>query len=275
MRNVRIWSTLLITLLLAAACADSPTAPGDGTSAVGTGRSSDYILDPIVVIGDPNECDPWMSLSWCSGGGGTCMSSDTVFDPELVTMAGCTIGGGGGGGTGGGTGGGGGGTTQPADPDNPPCDPRYDPECNQPLSTKDKTTIATAKQRHLRPASQFTDPAKAQQCAQLSAEFDRLYSTGSVFRGGTETAEGDPLTPTHVALYHPDSGTMHFEPSALDKANAGDPVAIRNIMNSALHEAAHALGFVHTDPVWAGDYDLFVEAPFNLLSPGANSCLIN
>ena len=83
------------------------------------------------------------------------------------------------------------------------------------------------------------------------------------------------MTPTHVALYHPDSGTMHFEPSALDAANAGDATAIRNILNSALHEAAHALGFVHTDPVWSGSHDLYAEAPFNLLSPGTNSCITN
>lgn len=66
---------------------------------------------------------------------------------------------------------------------------------------------------------------------------------------------------------------MHFEPSALDAANAADPAAIRNIVNTALHEAAHSLGFDHTDPMWMGSYDLYAEAPLNLLSPGTNSCI--
>jgi hypothetical protein len=76
-----------------------------------------------------------------------------------------------------------------------------------------------------------------------------------------------------VGAYDPVSGTMHFEPSALDAANAGDATAIRNIVNTALHEAAHSLGFGHTDPVWMGSYDLYAEAPFDLLSPGTNSCI--
>jgi hypothetical protein len=59
----------------------------------------------------------------------------------------------------------------------------------------------------------------------------------------------------------------------MDAANAGNADAIRNIVNTALHEAAHALGYHHSDPVWMGSYDLYVEPPFDLLSPGTNSCI--
>jgi hypothetical protein len=75
------------------------------------------------------------------------------------------------------------------------------------------------------------------------------------------------------AAYDPVSKTMHFEPSTLDAANAGDAVAIRNIVNSALHESAHSLGFMHSEPFWNGSYDLYAESPFSLLSPGTNSCI--
>ena len=62
-------------------------------------------------------------------------------------------------------------------------------------------------------------------------------------------------------------------PSAHENDRAGDATAIRNIVNTALHEAAHSLGFDHTEPLWMGSYDLYAEAPFNLLSPGTNSCI--
>lgn len=111
------------------------------------------------------------------------------------------------------------------------------------------------------------------QCAEMMSEFDRLYAAGLVFRGGTDTPEGDPLTPTHVGAFDLVAGTMHFEPLALDAANRGDAAAIRSLFNTALHESAHSLGFNHTEPIMSGGYDLYAEQPFNLLSPGTNSCI--
>lgn len=90
MRHVRTWVAMLFALLLAAACADAPTAPiGAGT----TGPSSDYLLDPVIVIGTPQEpvCDPYTDPNWCQGDdGGQCTTSyPGTDDPEYVGTAGC------------------------------------------------------------------------------------------------------------------------------------------------------------------------------------------
>ena len=104
---------MLFTLLLAAACSDAPTLPSANSEAAvgGVDASNTYIMDPVIVIGDPG-CDPYTSLDWCEGGGGgACMSSTGPGDPTQVYVAGCEPGAGpGGGGTGGGGGGGGGST---------------------------------------------------------------------------------------------------------------------------------------------------------------------
>jgi hypothetical protein len=281
-------AALMGVLLATAACHDVtlPHYPAADLSATAPLHDEEYqslaCCDPVIVVAPgPVEppCDPYTDLNWCDGSGGDCMTS--MEGEESYGMFGCS-----GGGTGGATsptcpitdpycaGGSGGTGTQPSDPDDG-CNPQYDPDCNQPLSSADSATLRLARQRHLRPASAFTNPAAAQQCAAMLTEFDRLYAAGLVFRGRTDTPDGDPLTPSHVGAFDPVSGTMHFEPSALDAANGGDAAAIRSLLNTALHESAHALGYDHSDPLWAGDYDLYAEAPFDLLSPGTNSCLIS
>lgn len=186
-------------------------------------------------------------------------------DPAVAALFDCTPGGDGRGGSGS--------TLQPSG--SAACNPQTDTLCNQPLTSTDLATLGAAFTAYLKPAPQFTDPEKAAQCAALKAEYDRLFSAGKVYRGRSDTQPGDPLTPVHVGAYDPISGTMHFEPAALDAANTRDPAAMRSLVNTALHESAHALGYTHTDPVWAGTYDLYAEAPFNLLSPGTNSCMAN
>jgi hypothetical protein len=276
----------LFGLLLMVGCGDSVTLPEAGqasanltaVAAPDEDHDAPACCDPIIVIvKGPEECDKYVSLS-CPGEGDDCMYSTGEFD----TTFGCLPPGGGGPG--------GGGTppscptwdpNYPACQSGPPpptggCDPRYDPGCHQPLTGPDSTTLRTAKQLHRKPASQFTDPAKAQFCAQLANEFDRLFGAGKVFRGSSVTPPNDKKTPAHVALYYRTTGEMHFEPDVLDRANNGDAAAIRSIYNSALHEAAHSLGFPdHSDPLWSGDYDFYAESPYDLLSPGANSCIAN
>jgi hypothetical protein len=261
-------------VLTLGACADSPTNP-DQRHAAGVAPLQDSEVQGCVVGGvcvlppiSGGGCDPWMELDWCQGGGGNCMySTPNPGDPHSTGTMGCGLGGGGGGG-GGGSGGGGGYIPPPGD-----CNPQYDPDCNQPLTNTDLATLGNAFSVYIRPATQFTDPAKAEQCRQLKAEYDRMLASGVVFRGGYDTPPNDPHTGVHYGAYDPVSRTMHFEPSALDAANAGDAAMRRSLVNTALHEAAHSLQFTHTDPVMSGSYDLYAEAPFNLLSPGANSCL--
>lgn len=109
----------LVTL---GACSDSPTAPAQEQQRAlviasggavqdqqvqGCVSDGPCILDPIVV--DPGECDPWVSLDWCSGGG-ECITS---FDSTDATVQSCP-------GTGGGGGGPGGGGTAPSPPGGDP-----------------------------------------------------------------------------------------------------------------------------------------------------------
>lgn len=288
--GIRLLQLVAVVCLLlgAGGCTDAVTLPGGGEgrapdlaaiTPLDDGQLAYVCCDPVIVI--VPRCDPYMELDWCKDDGGGCISSRPgTGDPEAdAGLAGCGESGGSGGST---LPGGGGSPAAPnpcpdygCPPPDEPCDPRYDAKCNRPFTSADSATLRLAIRRHVKPASQFADSAQARQCGQLIGEFNRLYAAGRVFRGNSTTLDGHPLSPAHVALYSRASGTMHFEPSALDAANGGDRTAIRNLLNSALHEAAHALGYDHTDPVWAGNYDLFAEPPFDLLSPGANSCIIN
>lgn len=152
------------------------------------------------------------------------------------------------------------------------CNPNTNPDCLVRLSAWDKETLRHGLARHRR--TSFTDPNAAQKCNMLAAQFDQMMTNGMVYRGAFGST-GEPSDPLHVAAYDPVGGTIHFETAAMAAANGGDPVAVRNLINSALHEAAHALNYNHTTPVWMGSYDLYAEQPFNLLSPGDNSCITN
>lgn len=155
------------------------------------------------------------------------------------------------------------------DPGTPSCDPQYDPNCYQPLNEADKKLLGETINARLRPISEFTDPAARQTCELLFTEWQSRYTGGKVFRGGTQTVAGDQGVGEHWGAYDKDTGNMHFDPEGLDAAATGDATAVREMMNTALHEAAHALGFEHTDPV--GPF--YQEHPYTLLSPGANSCI--
>jgi hypothetical protein len=100
---------ILIGVVLTAACADAPTMPQDSGIRARQGFSSDIVLDPVIVIGDPS-CNPYLDANFCQGRGtGTCITTDPTqpTDPEWATVESCPGfgGGGGGSGSGGGTGG--------------------------------------------------------------------------------------------------------------------------------------------------------------------------
>jgi hypothetical protein len=95
-------------------------------------------------------------------------------------------------------------------------------------------------------------------------QFNASFVGGTVFRGGSDT--------NHFGAVY--NNRIHFDASYLDFAAAGDASAQREIANTALHEAAHVLGYDHpTPPTWVGTQDYYTDVPFNLLSPGPNSCL--
>jgi hypothetical protein len=105
----------------------------------------------------------------------------------------------------------------------------------------------------------------------MQEAFNKLLSAGSVYRGGYDTQNGDGSgTVPHYGAYYTATKTMHYDPSYLDSAIAGDQAARRQIAKTSLHEAAHSLGHLHNAHDGAGNY---AETPFNLLSAGPNSCI--
>lgn len=119
MRIVRPLMALLIVVLLAA-CADSPTGAGNPETRVGNAGElrTDYILDPVVVVGTP-RCDPYLDLNWCQddgdGGSGDCMTSSTPDSGEYAIASTCP--------------GAGDGTTKPGGGTAPPPSPGDDGIC--------------------------------------------------------------------------------------------------------------------------------------------------
>jgi hypothetical protein len=174
--------------------------------------------------------------------------------------------------TGGSSGGGGGGSTDGSDPE-PECDPQSDPQCEQPLTDVDKRVIQSVLTKFRRPDDQFTDPQARDLCSAMADRFSQIYAAGQVFRGATDTQPGDTIVGEHRGAYDPNTGHIHFDPGYLDKAASGDAYWERDLANDALHEAAHALGYNHGDSTNSPWGPIYAEWPFNLLSPGSNSCL--
>lgn len=189
---------------------------------------------------DDTECDPWASLCDRSGG---------------------DYGGGGG---------------EPDDPYTDGCDPSVDPACEKPLTSVDKDNIANAIDTYIRSIEEIVDKDDARsQCKAMLDKFNSMLAADPplVFRGATVTQPGDPGVPPHTGGYDKNTGHMHFEQDLLDAAASGDPKALREIANTALHEAAHALGFEHTDSVASPWGPLYTEDYFNKLDAGDDSCM--
>jgi len=256
-------------------CADSPTtanqphdlSPGeapllDNQTVQGCVSDGVCTLDPVSPApGEPAECDPYTSLDWC-GDDGDCSSSGSGTDgPDYQGTSTCG---------------------EPSDPDGykppptsapkpcpdygcpPPCDPRTDPDCEQPLTFADHRTINDAIALFVRPPSEIADTTARRQCEEMLQQFSASFAGGTVFRGGTNT--------THYGAHL--NGRIHYDPQYLDFAAAGDVTSQREIANTSLHEAAHVLGYGHpTPPTWVGGQDYYTDTPYNLLSPGPNSCI--
>ncbi len=281
MRHVRLVMSVLFAILLAAACSDAPTAPT--TDAVSpAGPSSTFILEPLIVVG---KCDPIMSIDWCGGsnpGGGDCMTSRA--DSGLQYTSGCGGGGGGGGGDGGTPspippGGGGGGSicdplVDPACGDGSTCDPLVDPACYKPLTRVDSATIAAAFARYLRDPASIADPTARQGCETMTSAFNTLYANGRVHRGGSTTTPGDGGVVPHTGAWDPNAQKMHVDPKYLDRAALGGAAAMRELLDTLLHEAAHALNKDHPNGYVSSPWGpVFSDPYFDLLSPGARSCI--
>lgn len=155
--------------------------------------------------------------------------------------------------------GGGSGTPPPQDSTSM-CDPRTDPNCEKPLTHADSATILKALTDHVRRASSIADTANRRKCTDMLNQFMQSFNTSTVFRGGSNTR--------HFGATNNDR--IHFDPWLLDGAIGGNADDQRELANTALHEAAHVMGFDHLNGEVNGVYS---DSPFNLLPPGTGPCI--
>lgn len=170
----------------------------------------------------------------------------------------------------------GGGGGEPYDPYANGCDPSLDPACEKPLTETDNANIVNAIETYIRSSAEIVDRDNARsQCKAMLDKFNSMLAASPplVFRGSSKTQPGDPGIDPHTGAYDPSTGHMHFEPDLLDQAAAGDAKALREIANTALHEAAHALGFEHGDSVPSPWGPLYTEDYYNKLDAGDDSCM--
>lgn len=278
MHGIFLRVLVLLGIVVLAGCADQPALPDAPASGVRPNleaapedaTQAPACCDPIVVVvpGPAEPCDPSLQLdNSCDGSDdGQCMSS-AGGGSEFQAVSGCNDAGGG---------------VPPPPPDGggrppgdtvPTCDPQIDPDCEKPLTAQDSSTINKALATMLRPASAFTDSVSRQQCAALEAAFRRALADGAVFRGrfdsnGTNHPQGGHFGYTGL------DGRIHFDPWLLDEANTGNPLAIRQIAITGLHEVGHRVGFNHGEPTWDGlGRSYYTEQPFSRMNPGENSCV--
>ena len=251
--SVAVQAVSVFGFVVLAACSDGVTGPGGG-GLLPTGP--DY-LDSFQL--------ETLEVTSCQYGGTypNCQSAPSSGGTTTAQPNGGAPGGGSGGTTGSTTG------SEPT----PTCDPQSDPKCELPLSDVDKRVIQSVVGKYRRSDSAFTDPQARDLCNRMADKFSEMFAAGLVFRGATDTHDGDPNISPHRGAYDPNTGHIHFDPSYLDLAAGGDMYWERDLANDALHEAAHALGFDHGDSTNSPWGPIYGESPFNLLSPGGNSCL--
>ena len=101
----------------------------------------------------------------------------------------------------------------------------------------------------------------------MFSDFNAQLAAGNVYRG----AYDNPDASSHYGAAY--GGKIHFDPSGLDAAAAGNSAEQTELAVSALHELLHVIGYHHTDPTWVDHKDYYAEHPFSRLNPGPNSCI--
>jgi len=170
------------------------------------------------------------------------------------------------------TSGGSGGGESP-EPTDLPCDPVTDPDCEVPLTPQDTLLLNSVISQYARTG--FTDGDRDEKCSELLGHFQAMLAGGEVFRGAYDTDPDDPNVGIHEGAWDPNTGHIHFDPHALDEAAGPDTYNKKNLLNTALHEAAHDLGYTHSPSVYLEPWGyMYAEVPFSYLHPDPNSCVV-
>lgn len=125
------------------------------------------------------------------------------------------------------------------------CDPAVDPNCEQTLPDSMKAKIRAALTAQLVNFSTITDLAVRGRCQEMLDRFNLMLNNTaqpSVFIGGSDSPPGEF---EHYGAFNTLTGHIHFDPSALSNLTPSSHKAWQ-VANTALHEAAHALGHDHT-----------------------------
>jgi hypothetical protein len=146
------------------------------------------------------------------------------------------------------------------------CNPTTDPKCEQELTSQDSALLTIVLTQYVRPDTAIRDTTIRRECSQMVAKFRERMAAGKVFRGAYDT---QGTNDAHYGATY--DGHIHFDPWALAEAQKGVSGALRELINTALHEAAHTMGFLHPHEFDANGH--YSDRPFNLLDPGPNQCL--
>ncbi|MEP6991646.1 MAG: hypothetical protein ABJA80_12015, partial [bacterium] len=162
------------------------------------------------------------------------------------------------------------------------CFPSTDPNCEVALTDSDKTKLMDAITTQLRDFSTIADPERRARCQEMKDTFLQLlnFDPPFVYRGGSDTPPSDPKP--HFGAYVPSNSHMHFDPQYLNGTMSSSTKW--QVANTALHEAAHALGARHEgfdqQPHWVNTtkgntpvYDATDDPYFVDLNPGGQSCM--
>lgn len=279
MRNRLFLLSAVLLAMILSACSDFPTSsPTPDVTSAGPALSGDCVRKSDGKIYCPVQQPIWCDPYHYECGDDDCVTSAGGGGTEGTTVQGCNGGGGDDGGDDGDGDGGGGGSGGPGSPPPPPCpdygcpprcDPAIDPDCEQPLTSADSSAIRTALRDYLHPDSAIADSTARRQCGEMRRQFEAALAAGNVFRGGSNSTGDD----AHYGMTY--DGQIHMDPWLLDSANDGDALALRELANTALHEAAHVMGHDHPNgfTMDAAGHDVYTDPYFNLLSPGPNSCI--
>lgn len=158
------------------------------------------------------------------------------------------------------------------------CDPLVDPKCEQTLPDSMKTKIRAALTTQLKIFSTIADTAVRARCQEMLDKFNQMFDNTSqpgVFIGGSDTNQPDSLV--HYGAWSRFTQHIHFDPWALNNLTAGSDKGWQ-VANTALHEAAHALGHEHTYPLmlkYRGRTPVYDsrEIYFSDLNPGSAGCM--
>ena len=142
------------------------------------------------------------------------------------------------------------------------------------LADSTRQKIARTIADFVRDPASIADSVARSHCQAMLTHFNSMLNGGLVFEGAMDTPVRDSMH--HYGAFNPNTRHIHFDPWALNAMRTGNHASWQ-IANTALHEAAHDLGYSHEKPLLfkgcRGGTVLDSEEWLSDLNPGGDSCL--